>query len=228
MQKRPYMSKIQRLMRIEDSLLRGECDTKKLAIRHGVSEVTIYKDLASIKSRWKRIWDTSTEDKLRRRIQQHEFAGKESIGQWELSKADKVERTVSIVDEKCGDCKGTGMDGERWCSACDGEGKVTVEKVTEKVTGGPAEPKFMGLFLKAVGEAAKLEGVCPEKAGINLNLNQTNISPVVNISNRDFDQAHGDAIIGMMQAAERLKESNGIPPIDVDSLEVEDSENEGD
>jgi len=167
--KKKQMVKSIRKRKIVSDFMRGAYSNQaELAVRYGVTEATIsiyLKEAFEERKKRDAVWMDKQFMLMEERLLDI-FAQNETS--YQLSKQPAREISTKYVRVKCPACKGTGWedgdeDSEEWCDNCGGDGKITEEQVSEKITGQAGDPAFLSNKLAVIKEWNKLHGNYPRK-----------------------------------------------------------------
>lgn len=152
--------RFRRLWKLEKLLWTGITNQAALARKFGVSNVQIHRDIKLIKEQWAQEDSQNRAQKKRLRISQLERIAAISFAAFERSKGNDKERTITRKNEGCNACQGLGelANGNK-CRACEGQGVITSEVVTERTRDHVADPSWLQLAKACFVEAAKIEGL---------------------------------------------------------------------
>jgi len=165
-----------RRQRVRDLLERGVTSYTDIAKRIGCTVPTATSDVKFIQSKWLDYDIATTTYRRSKRIRQLERIIREAYYSFFRSRQNKEEITTVYTPRPCPECKGSGFgpDEVDWCAVCDGRGEVMAEVQTRKQTGQSGDPSFLRIVKECLVEAAKLEGLAPQKV-LQQVASQTNI-----------------------------------------------------
>lgn len=199
-----------RLVKIEESILRGYTNQNDLAAKFGVTQQQISNDLREIHDTWKREGIDKTKERRRLRVKQLEYVIQLAHNAFQVSRGD-VERGETEKHEVCKDCEGMGVKEGDWCDACDGNGFIKSVSLTIKKQGQAGDPNWLAIIKNCNAEINRLEGnYTPPVKRIQKNTTVSGAVLHAGLTAKDgnlYLLASGDDIIQAKVALERLKQS---------------------
>ena len=146
----------QRLVKIEELMLRGVVNTYQIAARFGVSQPVAYKDVQEIRKAWLESAPNNTKERRGQRIRQLEFIVQLAHDSFLRSREDAQTHTVK-QGRICDRCEGLGVVDTEWCPKCEGDGHLPGE-VTIQTKGQAGDPAYLGIAKECLKEISMLEG----------------------------------------------------------------------
>lgn len=219
------MDMLRRRGKVRRDYLVGCRTARELAVRYGVSEITISKDLIAIREEFRKEYEETSRGELATSLAElHEFRVI-CRNAFVRSQESEEEITTSYDPRKCPDCKDGMVEGtDEWCERCDGTGKIIVEKVTRKVRGKAGDSSFLSAELAAMREENRLLGRYPHRNDVLRE--QRNDLVVI----REFVSGMTpDQVIEVRRRAlelQRLLEGKNGDVIDVESRDVKGNDQE--
>jgi len=185
---------MQRRENIRADILNGLSNQIALAVRHGVNQQTISRDIAIILGEMREEDKQMAKAELLVALNRVEDNYREASNAWQRSKKNKEEITTDYYKKTCKECKGTGMlegdeESQEWCPVCQGDGFILQEKVTRKTTGQAGDPTFLRerrelikfrCFLLGIGAPKEpQEPIVQNNTIVNLNMSKVSREKVV-------------------------------------------------
>jgi hypothetical protein len=206
-----------RRSKIEELLLNGVSSLPKLAARFGVPTTTIVNDVAVIRRLWRLDNSKNARDRRTLRIKQLEEIFQKSMDSFERSRSDTVETTTQYKSETCAACRGRKLVGDEFCSACDGEGKIQVEVITQKIVGKAGDVAFLNSARASIADIAKIEGIVIKPQPIVQHNTFNGENTIVNTKGNPYLDAPSDILHTALSAIHALKQS--VKPNAAETLE---------
>lgn len=206
-----------RRAKIEEMLLNGISSIPKIAARFGLEASTVQNDVAAIRRLWRLDNSKNARDRRTLRVKQLEEIFQKSMDSFERSRSDTVETTTQYKSETCGVCHGRKLVGDEYCSACDGEGKIQVEIITQKVVGKAGDVAFLNAARASISDIAKIEGIILKPRPIVQNNTFVGENTIVNSKDNPYLDAPTDILHTALSAIHALKQS--VKPNAAETLE---------
>lgn len=210
---------LQRRNRVRRDVLGGLQSQGQLAVRYGVSQATISKDIKEI---------------LKELREESQYIGPKQVyiaeqrlldvyskasNSYELSKKPEEQINTKYVRVKCRSCNGTGFElddkkeeTEKWCEVCQGKGKVIEEVVTRTVKGQAGDSSFLITMLQTIREWNKMHGNYPSKAEQHQHLH---LHQGQDQSSVDLSTVSSENLLDAVRVMKRLRDESKTNVIDV-------------
>jgi hypothetical protein len=203
--------KAKHMSRVGDMMLSGHTDKSKMAAALGLSPRTVANYMDEIRRDWLNSDKRSFAMKVVNRVRQCELAMQESFEAFKRSQQNEVETRVVLSAERCRaqGCENGMVNGEEWCEECGGNGTVDVETTTTRVRGQAGDSSLLNAFIKAVAEAAKLEGLYVTRVEERRTIDKA----VMHLNGNQWSEASSEVLLKARRVLDGLR--NGTKVIDV-------------
>jgi len=153
----------QRLAKLRKDWLDGGWNSQhELAVRYGVSDCQICRDLKIIREVCRAEFEEESKTDFDRRIKQLESVAGRAAQGYERSRKDHEEVTVRYEKKPCTECAND-KDKKSTCRKCEGRGFTYEEHITKRVVGQAGDPRFLSIITKCITEICRLRGHYPDK-----------------------------------------------------------------
>jgi hypothetical protein len=193
-----------------------------IAVKLKCSTATVSNEIQAIFDQWAAEDAITTKQRIAFRVKQLEFIAREAIEGFERSQQNAETIRKEYERQPCKTCKGgtNPPKGKKKCETCGGTGEILVENVTKSTTGKAGDPAFQKIYIEAVREAARIQGLYAySKAKYSHRKKPRQVFETHIHADVDWSRVPSEQLLQVKYACAKALESSNA--IDVSSTQVE-------